>query len=282
MFAVNHELHRRWNRMDNLSARYLKGHTDSVYCVQFDDHKVITGSRDQSIRIWDLKTLECTKVLSANHPVAEGAKIPVPYHTLSILCLQFDKKLLITGSSDTTCIVWELPAYTPIARLSHHSAGVLDVAFDADHIISCSKDTTICVWSRHTFKLLRHLIGHRGPVNAVAIRGDKVVSASGDAVVKLWDINTGECIREFKGHMRGLACVQFSEDARIVVSGGNDRDIKVWDTRTGECLRTLVGHKELVRTLHVDSKNRRIVSGSYDTVCPPPPLGFFWVELIAG
>jgi F-box and WD-40 domain protein 1/11 len=111
---------------------------------------------------------------------------------------------------------------------------------------------------------LRQLKGHRGPVNAVAVRNNQIVSASGDALVKLWDIETGECLKEFKGHHRGLACVQFSEDAKTIVSGGNDQDIRIWDAKTGECLRTLSGHKDLVRTLHLDCLNRRIISGSYD------------------
>ena len=260
LFTINHELHRRWRKAE-MSYKHLKGHTDSVYCVQFDDQKVITGSRDRSIRVWDIKSGECTRVL----PPAPNED--VLGHTLSILCLQFDKTHLITGSSDTSCVVWDLLTYTPIARLSRHSAGVLDVCFDANYIVSCSKDTTICIWSRKTYQLIRRLHGHKGPVNAVAIRGNQVVSASGDAVVKLWNIETGKCVREFKGHQRGLACVQFSEDAKIIVSGGNDRDIRVWEAETGRCLRTLVGHKELVRTLHVDSVNRRIISGSYDTVC---------------
>lgn len=266
MFAVNKELHSRWTKAE-MTYKYMKGHTDSVYCVQFDDTKIITGSRDQSIRIWDIKTGECVRILSAaaSTDAALGDVSPVAqFHTASVLCLQFDDKILVSGSSDNTCIVWSLPSYTPIGRLSTHTAGVLDVCFDEHHIVSCSKDTTICIWDRNTRKLLRQLKGHRGPVNAVAIRGNQIVSASGDALVKLWDLDTGDCIREFKGHHRGLACVQFSEDAKTIVSGGNDQDIRVWDAMTGTCLKTLHGHKDLVRTLHLDSRNRRIISGSYD------------------
>jgi F-box and WD-40 domain protein 1/11 len=188
------------------------------------------------------------------------------HHMASILCLQFDSEILVSGSSDTTCIVWDIKDnYRPIRRLRYHSAGVLDVCFDEEHIVSCSKDTTLCVWSRKTGKMLRQLQGHRGPVNAVHMRGNLVVSVSGDALVKLWNLESGKCIREFTGHTRGLACVQFSEDARTIVSGGNDQIIRVWDANTGECLRKLEGHSSLVRTLHLDSENGRVVSGSYDT-----------------
>lgn len=271
LFVANMRLQARWQRAD-MSYKYISGHSDSVYCVQFDDQKIITGSRDRTIRIWDIKTGECIRVLSSTLDAStisshSGVVAPIAqhnFHTASVLCLQFDKHILVTGSSDNTCIVWSLPDYNPIGRLAYHTAGVLDVCFDDKHIVSCSKDTTVCIWDRQTRRLIRQLSGHRGPVNAVAIRGRRIVSASGDALAKLWNLDTGECIREFRGHRRGLACVQFSEDSTTIVSGGNDQDIRVWDAQTGECLKVLVGHKDLVRTLHLDSKNKRIISGSYD------------------
>jgi len=30
------------------------GHSDAVYCLQFDDHKIISGSRDNTMKKWDL------------------------------------------------------------------------------------------------------------------------------------------------------------------------------------------------------------------------------------
>jgi len=187
------------------------------------------------------------------------------YHRASILCLQYDKEILVTGSSDNTCIVWSIiEDYEPIRRLSQHTAGVLDVSFDTDRIVSCSKDTTLCVWNRTDGELLHQLRGHKGPVNAVEVRGNLAASGSGDSLVKLWNLDSAVCIREFDGHERGLACVQFSQDAQMIVSGGNDDVICIWNANTGECIKRLSGHKHLIRALHLDSDNGRLVSASYD------------------
>lgn len=187
------------------------------------------------------------------------------YHSASILCLQFDEEIMVTGSSDFTCIVWDIKNdYRPIRRLEGHRAGVLDVCFDDRYIVSCSKDTTICVWDRQTGALVKKLLGHRGPVNAVQLRGDLVVSASGDGVAKLWNITSGLCVKEFASKDRGLACVEFSDDARTILTGGNDQSIYQFDANTAEMVRELKGHGGLVRSLHLDSMNQRIVSGSYD------------------
>lgn len=188
------------------------------------------------------------------------------HHNASILCLQYDDRMLATGSSDGSCILYDIQSeYKPFRRLRHHTAAILDLAFDDKHIVTCSKDITICVWDRATGEMLRQLRGHTGPVNAVQMRGNTLVSCSGDFRVKLWNIDTGKNIRELSGHTKGLACSQFSEDGRYVASAGNDKSIRIWDANTGECLRNIRAHENLVRSLHIDSVSGRLVSGSYDT-----------------
>ncbi len=256
--------------------------------------KIITGSRDKTIRIWDMHTLACRLVIgppevvhdpnllsdvngepthfattekNARSASSMPAAVSFPtHHKASILCLQYDDRILVTGSSDASCIVYNVRSgYRPVRRLAHHAAAVLDLCFDDRHIVTCSKDVSICVWDRATGALLRQLRGHSGPVNAVQMRGNTIVSCSGDFSVKLWNIDTGKNIREFAGHTKGLACSQFSEDGRYVASAGNDKVIRVWDANTGECLHAVTAHDNLVRSLHIDSVSGRLVSGSYDT-----------------
>lgn len=262
--------------------------------------KIITGSRDKTIRIWDMHTLACKLVIGPPEVVKDNALLygedgnpthsatyephtgahanthrttSVPttvsfqtHHNASILCLQYDDSILVTGSSDGSCIVYDVNGgYRPVRRLNHHTAAVLDLCFDDKHIVTCSKDISICVWDRATGQLLKQLRGHGGPVNAVQMRGNTIVSCSGDFRVKLWNIDTGKQIREFRGHTKGLACSQFSEDGRYVASAGNDKVIRIWDANTGECLREMKAHESLVRSLHIDSVSGRLISGSYDT-----------------
>ena len=255
--------------------------------------KIITGSRDRTIRVWDMRTYCCTLVIGPPDIVSNSflmsgtdgnpqhyATMPDQtrklacdpkavtfdiHHNQSILCLQYDEDILVTGSSDSSCIVYDIKnGYTPIRRLEHHMAAVLDLAFDRRYIVTCSKDVTICVWDRETGIMLKQLRGHSGPVNAVQMRGNTIVSCSGDFRVKLWNIETGKCIREFTGHTKGLACSQFSDDSRFIASAGNDKLIRIWDANTGKCLQKISAHDNLVRSLHIDSVSGRLISGSYD------------------
>lgn len=295
MYRARSELEKQWRMGADKSgkATYLSGHTDSVYCVQFDEEKIITGSRDRTIRVWDINTNQCIRVIGGPHvrPVP-GPKplrtvdypsfhsavasvngttygnsiytVPSQWHDASILCLQYDSKILVTGSSDSDLIVWDIKTYEPIRRLRAHTGGVLDVALDAKHIVSCSKDSKIIVWDRETYEVKGSLVGHRGPVNAVQLRGKFLVSASGDGIARLWNIETMKMVKEFSAKERGLAAVEFSEDMKHVLAGGNDHITYKFEVDSGDEVKQFTGHTQLVRSLWLDSANDRVVSGSYD------------------
>lgn len=295
MYKARVDLEANWRAGSEKAGKavYLSGHTDSVYCVQFDEEKIITGSRDRTIRVWDINTYQCLKVIGGPNtkPVA-GPKVlrtvdypafhmatasvngtaygdniyhvPTEWHDASILCLQYDDKILVTGSSDSDLLIWDIKTYQPIKRLRKHTGGVLDVALDAKHIVSCSKDSRIIVWDRETLQPKGDLTGHRGPVNAVQLRGHLLVSASGDGIARLWDLNKMKLVQEFSAKERGLAAVEFSEDMKYVLAGGNDNITYKFETETGREVMQFTGHSQLVRSLWLDSANDRVVSGSYD------------------
>lgn len=83
--------------------------------------------------MWDIASGETTHVLRG--------------HEGSVLCLQYDHEILVSGSSDSTVIVWDLvgdPAtgfgrYEDKLKLVGHGMGVLDLCFDDRYIVSCSK-----------------------------------------------------------------------------------------------------------------------------------------------
>ncbi|KAG0229358.1 chromatin-remodeling complex subunit ies6 [Actinomortierella wolfii] len=238
-------------------AKELPGHKEGIYCIQFDDYKIVSGSRDNTIKVWDFATGECLRTYSG--------------HGASVLCLQYDDSRIVSGSSDATIIVWELDTGAILQRLTGHSDSVLNVRMEKDTVVSCSKDRTVKIWRTSTGELVRTLVGHRAAVNAVqfSLEGSTnsftgsnriVVSASGDRTIKIWSFETGECLRTLEGHTRGIACIQFEGDT--IISGSSDQTIKIWDLARGECVRTLSGHLDLVRTLQFHKG--KIISGGYD------------------
>lgn len=223
-----------------------------VYCLQYDDDKIVSGLRDNTIKLWDRKTLECRATLTG--------------HTGSVLCLQYNENVIITGSSDSTVRVWDVHTGEPLNTLMHHSEAVLHLRYYKGIMVTCSKDRSIAVWDMtepyglNEIVMRKGLFGHRAAVNVVDFDERYIVSASGDRTIKVWTATSCEFVRTLQGHRRGIACLQYREN--IVVSGSSDNSIRIWDIEHGTCLRTLEGHEELVRCIRFD--NKRIVSGAYD------------------
>ncbi|KAI7886705.1 WD40 repeat-like protein [Lichtheimia hyalospora FSU 10163] len=245
LYKQKHQLIHRW-QTGRVTTHTLMAHQSGVYCMQFDNHKMITGSRDRTIKFWDMATYQCIGSLKG--------------HTGSVLCLKYDDQVLISGSSDATVIVWDIQQCQPLRQLQGHTSGVFDICYNNQYIVSASKDTTIRIWDFNTGALVRVIQGHSGPVNSIQLYGDYLVSGSGDGTIMMWDITTGACIRQYLGHEHGVTCIRF--DGKRIVSGSNDQTVRVWDAETGVCTMVLCGHTGLVRALQFDDE--KIVSSGYD------------------
>ncbi|CAF3700964.1 unnamed protein product [Rotaria sp. Silwood1] len=185
-----------------------------VYCLQYDNNKIISGLRDNTIKIWNRNTLECIKILTG--------------HNGSVLCLQYDEKIIISGSSDSTIRIWNIETGELVNTLLHHCEAVLHLRFIDKMMITCSKDRSIAVWEINSpidIVMRRVLVGHRAAVNVVDFDNKYIVSASGDRTIKVWKTTTCEFVRTLLGHKRGIACLQYRD--QLVVSGSSDNTIRV-------------------------------------------------------
>ncbi|KAG5517904.1 hypothetical protein PMAC_000359 [Pneumocystis sp. 'macacae'] len=237
-----------------LTLGYDEMHQDGIYCIEFDRNWIVSGSKDTTIRIWDLQKGLCHKVFRG--------------HRASVLTLQFDVNMnvLVSGSSDTLVIIWNLSSGKILSIYKGHTDSVLSLCFDTKHIVTCSKDSTIRIWHHvgHVIGEKRHYIhvlrGHHAAVNAVQLKEDRIVSASGDRTIRIWNVYTGTCLRTIMCHQRGVACLQF--DGKHIVSGSSDHLVRLFDADSGQVLHTFEGHLDLVRTVRYHSD--KIISGSYD------------------
>ncbi|KAH6623060.1 hypothetical protein F5144DRAFT_605590 [Chaetomium tenue] len=281
LYTMRRRLESNWERGRFVNFQFPhrshpeEGHEECVYSLQFNSQYLVSGSRDRTIKVWNMKSRRCLRTLAK--------------HKGSVLCLQFDsdpdEDLIVSGSSDSDVIVWRFSTGKPIQILKNaHRESVLNVKFDKRILVTCSKDKTIKIFNR---KPLRHgdlgyqevdpvpvnlknygynlpmspddfpvipawtmigsLEGHSAAVNAVQIHDREVVSASGDRHIKVWDWPTQVCNRTIVGHSKGIACVQY--DGRRIVSGSSDNEVKVFDRQTGLEVANLRSHSSLVRTV---------------------------------
>ena len=206
IYHQRHILANNW-KYGVYNARDFVAHDEAVYCLQFDEDQIITGSRDSKVKIWCLTTGALKHTLTG--------------HSASVLYLQFIGNKLITGSSDHTMILWDLATFQITRRFIGHSESVLHLCFDKNVLVSASKDRTIKIWDIHDGTLMRTLVGHSAAVNSVQFSLRYIVSGSGDRCVKVWSMETGEIVRTLTGHTRGVACIYYKGDTVISGSSGS-------------------------------------------------------------
>lgn len=229
-----------------------EGHSDPITCMAvLSKGRVVSGSRDCTLRVWDAATGQCLQTLIE--------------HTNWINCVTaLPDGRVVSGSRDSTLRVWDATTGKCLQTLTGHKDRVICVAaFPDGRVVSGSWDKTLRVWDTITGKCLQILMGHANTVTCVIVLSDgRVVSGSEDNTLRVWDPATGKCLQILVGHRNLVRCMTVLADGRVV-SGSLDNTLRVWNATTGKCLQILVGHKNLVRCVSA-FPDGRVVSGSYD------------------
>ena len=186
-----------------------------------DQRRALSGSDDKTVRLWDVETGRCLRVL-------EG-------HTDSVWSVAWsaDQRRALSGSGDKTVRLWDVETGRCLRVLEGHTDGVMSVAWSADQrrALSGSSDKTVRLWDVETGRCLRVLEGHTANVWSVAWSADqrRALSGSSDNTVRLWDVETGRCLRVLEGHTGDVRSVAWSADGRRAFSGDVKGGIRVWD-----------------------------------------------------
>jgi len=240
----------------------LKGHNGSVNSVAFSPNgsRIVSGSRDNSLKLWNAYTGEETKTLKGHTEDVES------------VAFNHDGSRIVSGSQDGTVKLWDASRGVETMTFTGHNGWVKSVAFspDGSRIVSgggkYGELDELKVWDAHTGKQKLALKGHTGEVDAVAFNhdGSRIVSGGYDRTPRLWDPHTGEKKLTLKGHTGWVYAVAFNHDGSRVVSGGFPNTVKLWDASTGEEKKTLYGHTRGVLSVAFSPNGKRIVSGSQD------------------
>ena len=219
-----------WPALTQADSKFctLEGHANSVHSVALsgDGGTLVSGSSDNTIKVWDLGTGAC-RTLEGH----AGAVYSV--------ALSGDGRTLVSAGWYNPIEVWDLGTGT-CRTLEGHKGTVMSVALSGDGrtLVSGSADRTIKVWDLG-MGASRTLERHADTVVSVALDGDgrTLVSGSKDKTIKVWDLGTGAC-RALEGHASEVESVALSGDGGTLVSSSRDQTIKVWDLGTGSCRGT--------------------------------------------
>ena len=287
IYMRHHMIRKSWMQ-DEVTPRHIafRAHQRHVVtCLQFDADKIITGSDDANINVYDTKT-------GALRAKLEG-------HEGGVWALQYEGNVLVSGSTDRTVRVWDIENATCTQIFQGHTSTVrcLEILMptpveqtpdgytmmpQVPLIITGSRDSNLRVWklprpddssyfqtgpapdeAAECPYYIRTLIGHHHSVRAIAAHADTLVSGSYDCSVRVWKISTGETVHRLQGHTQKVYSVVLDTKRNRCISGSMDNLVKVWSLETGTVLFNLEGHSSLVGLL--DLQLDRLVSAAADS-----------------
>jgi WD40 repeat protein len=221
-----------------------------------DGLRVVTGSIDKTVRVWDSETGKELLVLRDESYVLSAAFSPDGL------------RIVITGSDDNTARVWDAANGKEIVALRGHAGRVRSAVFSSDgsRIITTSDDSTARVWDATSGNERLVLQGPEGIVSATfRPDGSQIITASArDRTARVWDSETGKELAALRGHAGDLRSAAFSPDGLRIVTGSQDKTARVWDATAGKESVALRGHKDGVASAAFSPDGSRIVTASDD------------------
>ena len=231
----------------------LHDHLDTVLCFAvLPDGRLVSGSKDTTIKIWNLQTEKCEHTFEGypNNPDGHSSLI----NSIDVL---YDNQTDVL--SDVRQPLW-----------STHN--------QKDHrIVSASHDCTIKIWNLHTGKCditISETVKSWYYKIASLPDGRILSSSCGSCELKIWNAQNGTCdmilVENYyihkklftSSHKNTITYIGYISDSFStyrVISGASDYTIKIWNVKTGKCEMTL-NHSHRVEYIAV-LPDERVISG---------------------
>uniref|UniRef100_A0AAZ1XHJ3 Eukaryotic translation initiation factor 3 subunit I n=1 Tax=Oreochromis aureus TaxID=47969 RepID=A0AAZ1XHJ3_OREAU len=213
-----------WYSVNGERLGTYNGHTGAVWCVDcdWDTKNVLTGSADNSCRLWDCETGKQLALLNTNSAVRTcGFDF-----SGNIIMFSTDKQMEI------------------LKKAKEHTKQINDIqtSVDLTMFISASKDNTAKLFDSTSLDHIKTFKTER-PVNSAAISPimDHVVMGGGQEAMEVTTTSTriGKFEARFfhaayeeefgrvKGHFGPINCVAFHPDGKSYSSGGEDGYVRI-------------------------------------------------------
>ncbi|CAG0890764.1 unnamed protein product [Cyprideis torosa] len=177
-----------WRSHPIKRLRVLKGHDDHVItCLQFSGHRIVSGSDDNTLKVWSAITGKCLRTLTG--------------HTGGVWSSQMSGSIVVSGSTDRTLKVWDADNGECVHTLYGHTSTVRCMHLHGNKVVSGSRDASLRMWDINTGRCLHVLqvwISEHveiDPISCMELKDNILVSGNADSTVKVWNVLTGQCLQ---------------------------------------------------------------------------------------
>ncbi|GBC02923.1 hypothetical protein RclHR1_00490009 [Rhizophagus clarus] len=284
-----------WNCDTGEQLSELLGHTDSVTSTLFskDGQYVASGGMDGKVKVWKVENRELILSLEGPdeivwldwHPkgniLLAGANDSTIWmwqgHSSSVTAGQFtpDGKKIVSGSEDTSLIVWDPKTANSIFKISgedarFHKEGITCLAVNQEStlVLSGSTDASAKLLNLTNGSILGSFEDHTESIETIGFSNVLPLAATGsvDAKLNIWDVTTMR-LRQTCNHDDAIVKLQWHNDSPLLTTCSADRTVRVWDGRTGNCEKIFHGHQNTILGFTISKDGKKIVTAGDDHVC---------------
>mmetsp|Transcript_9432 Transcript_9432/g.23672 ORF Transcript_9432/g.23672 Transcript_9432/m.23672 type:complete len:257 (+) Transcript_9432:515-1285(+) len=213
----------------------LRGHINHIFCVAYSRHSnlIVSGSFDESIRIWDARTGVCHKVIAA--------------HTDPVSAVAFskDNTTIVSASYDGLIRLWDVQSGNLYKTLvGDENPPVSHARFSPNslYILAATLDGAIRLWDfglgyNTPARVVKTYRGHENRRFCIVAafadanpRAQAVVSGSEDGEIVVWDVQSRKVLQKLVGHGDCVLSVDCHPMVPAIASGAMEKDktVKVW------------------------------------------------------
>jgi WD40 repeat protein len=236
----------------------LKGHALNITSVAIteDNNTVISGSEDNTIKIWNSITGQIKRTLTGH----TGA--------VNYLSVTPNGNYLVSAE-DKKIRIWNVQTGTLIRELKNSNGKINFIRASQDkktlvvdggtQIIkkieskvpgsfsdpseSLIEKYLISVYDFKNGNLKSQLL-HDNPLTRAETSPNNNILVSGDTTGKIyiWNLENGTLQKTLAGHESNISSIAISPDEKTIVSTDGDGKIKIWDLASGNLKSTFKGH----------------------------------------
>ncbi|XP_065170258.1 autophagy-related protein 16-1 isoform X2 [Atheta coriaria] len=223
--ASNDFASRVWSVVDQRLKHTLTGHSGKVLAAKFlgEASKVVTGSHDRTLKIWDLKSRACIETKFAGSSCND--LVTADSGGSSIISGHFDKRIRFwdarTDASANDIVL-------------NGKVTSLDLSRDGKYLVTCVRDDTLKILDLRkcqvvlTFSCDGFKVGCDYARATFSPDGQYVAVGSADGSVYVWSVMTSNVETILKEHTSATTATAWCPFGHFLASVDRSRKVVVW------------------------------------------------------